>query len=254
MEKNHRPNPNQRHAAPSSPDGEKKHRNFLRLRKYSSPFHNWLFFYTEVIMKKEITTILTVLTAFGYAQALPEQPVSNLVHVDVKPVAAVPAIETPVVAKRSFGYLRLGISDSQVPTRSNMQMIPELGVGYRLDSGKSSALDFSASMSRRDFRTAGDKVRAYAYTAPKVNWLYYVSPTKDNTLYAGGGAAWSGQRAKDGSEFQGITPNLAFGYEMNRNAAFRTFIQLDVSQPAVAANLKGAFPGPFANLSLGAGF
>lgn len=208
-------------------------------------------------MKKEITSVfLTLATVFGFAQqdAIPET-VPNLVQLEVTP--ALPSFEAKMTPKKSFGYLRMGISDSYLPNDGVQHLVPGLGLGYRLAAG-ASAIDISASFNRRDIRTDEGKESKYVYTLPKANYLYYVTPTSNNSMYAGAGCAWGGvitdKHTDDESEFHGLIPNVAIGYEMNRNAAWRSFVQLDVSQPAIAASQKGAFPRAFAELSLGAGF
>ncbi len=200
-------------------------------------------------MKKEITTVfLTLATVLGFAQN--EQPAPNLLQIENKP--ALPSIEEKVVPNRSFGYLRMGVADSQVP-RDTQQMLPGLGLGYRLISGYS-AFDLSASFNRREFHKPDGKLRTFHYTLPKANYLYYVSAEGNNSFYAGGGLAWSGVRTEDEREFHGLVPNVAVGYEMGRNKKLRSFVQFDASQPAIAASQTGALPGPYAELSLGAGF
>ncbi len=196
---------------------------------------------------------MTLATAFGFAQAAtPETVLPNLVQLEVKP--ALPSLEEKVSSsKRSFGYLRMGVTDSQLPTPDNVQILPGLGLGYRLTSGPA-AIDISASYNRRDVRTDEGKEHTWVYTFPKANYLHYASPAKNNSFYAGGGLAWAGIKTKDEREFHGLVPNVAVGYEMNRNAAWRSFVQLDVSQAAIAASQKGDLPGPFAEVSVGAGF
>ena len=203
-------------------------------------------------MKRKITTaILTMATALGFAQDAIPETIPNLVQLEVKP--ALPSIQEKVSPTRSFGYLRMGVSDSRLPTDGVNTVIPGLGLGYRLTSG-SSAIDISASFNRRETRTDEGKERTYVYTLPKANYLYYVSAESNNSLYAGAGLAWGGVTTSDEREFHGLIPNVALGYEMNRNAAWRSFVQLDVSQPAIAASQKGLLPKAFAELSLGAGF
>lgn len=202
-------------------------------------------------MKKEITTvILTLATVFGFAQDAIPEAVPNLVQLEVKP--AFPSIDVKVNDTKSFGYLRMGVSDSQLPTDSK-RLIPGIGLGYRLASGPS-AIDISAAYNRRETRTEDGKEETYTYILPKANYLYYLTAKSNNSLYAGGGLAWGGLKTKEQDEFHGIIPNLSLGYEMNRNAAWHSFIQFDVSQPAIAVSQKGDLPKAFAELSLGAGF
>lgn len=149
---------------------------------------------------------------------------------------------------KSFFYLRMSGADSQ-PVDS-INVLPGVGVGYRLNAG-SSAIDFSANMSRG--RDDGKKV--YFYTLPKASYLYYLSPASSQSLYAGAGLAWGSMRNHDAKKFEGIVPSATVGLEMNRNSVLRSFLQLDVSQPAIAARKSdGKFPGPMAELSLGLGF
>jgi len=205
-------------------------------------------------MKKTLTTaILTIGTVFGFAQDAIQEPAinANALPTEVKPSFP---IEQKVSPGQSFIYLKMGVSDSQpVDAIDSVKVVPGLGLGYRLASG-ASAIDISASYNRRFTRTDEGKRDTYFYTVPKANYLYYTSPAKDNSFYLGGGLAWGGLKTKDSREFMGLIPNAAIGYEINRKAAFRTFVQLDVSQPAIAASQKNDFPGPFAELSVGAGF
>ena len=193
-------------------------------------------------MKKEITTaILTLVTALGFAQeAIPEVQ-SNIGQLETTP--ALPSLQVKVTPKKSFGYLRMGVSDSNLQT-TEVEMIPGFGLGYRIVSG-ASAFDISASFNRREIRTDEGKEHTYIYTAPKANYLYYV-----NSFYAGAGLAWGGVKTEE-AKFVGIIPNVAIGYEFS---ILRSFVQLDVSQPAIAAVKDGALPKAFAELSFGAGF
>jgi len=203
-------------------------------------------------MKKEITSLfLTLATAFGFAQDAIPETIPNLVQLEVTP--SLPSIEAKMTPTKSFGYLRMGVSDSHLPTDGVQQMLPGLGLGYRLAAG-SSAIDISASFNRRDFRSDEGKEHVFVYTLPKANYLYYITAESNNSFYAGAGMAWGGVKTRDEREFHGLIPNVALGYEMNRNAAWRSFVQLDVSQPAIAASQKGDLPKAFAELSLGAGF
>ncbi len=196
-------------------------------------------------MKKEITTaILTLATALGFAQEAIPEVLPNIAQIQTTP--ALPSIKEKVTPNKSFGYLRMGVSDSNLQTTS-IEMIPGFGLGYRFVSG-SSAFDISGSFNRRETITDEGKERTYLYTVPKVNYLYYV-----DSFYAGAGAAWGGVKTED-TNFVGIIPNVAVGYELNRTGTLRSFVQLDVSQPAIAALKNGPIPKPFAEISFGAGF
>ena len=196
-------------------------------------------------MKKEITTaILTLVTALGFAQEAIPEVLPNIVQIQTIP--ALPSIKEKVTLNKSFGYLRMGVSDSNLQT-TDVEVIPGFGLGYRIASG-ASAFDISASFNQREVKTDEGKERTYLYTVPKVNYLYYV-----RDFYAGGGAAWGGVKKED-ANFVGIIPNVAIGYELNRTGVLRSFVQLDVSQPAIAALKDGPLPKAFAELSFGAGF
>jgi uncharacterized protein DUF481 len=205
-------------------------------------------------MKKTLTTaIFSIGAVFGFAQEAIQEPAinANAIPSEIKP--AIP-IEKKVSDNESFLYLKMSASDSQFNDFDQVKVVPGLGLGYRLASG-SSALDVSASYNYRNVRDdEGTKQQTYFYTLPKANYLYYTTPASDHSFYAGAGLAWGGMKTQDSKEFMGLIPNAAIGYEISRKSAVRTFVQLDVSQPAIAATQKGSLPGPFAELSIGAGF
>lgn len=191
-------------------------------------------------MKNKIATlILTLASAVGFAQNMPAQNLNVDLKAEIKP-------------KKSYGYLRMGASDYQLPT-NKFESLPGIGFGYRLSAGPS-ILDLSASFHRRSLKTEEGMQKTYFYTYPKANYLYYLNSSDNNSLYGGGGLAWGKMKTKEGDRFHGIIPNVAVGYEMNRKAAWRSFVQLDVNQPALAASSQGSLPGPFVEVSLGAGF
>lgn len=212
----------------------------------------------EVYMRNIIATTLTLLgTTLGFAQETPIETLPTLVQLDLPP--ALPKVEEKPLIKSSFGYLKMGVSDSEtVP--SEKDIIPGIGIGYRIFSG-SSALDISASISSRTTRENEEKLSSTSYVFPRVNYLYYPSAKSSNSFYAGGGLSWgavysssTSDLSKNSNEFVGLIPNINVGYEMSRMSTIRTFIQLDVSQPVIAATRKGDLPRPFAEISLGAGF
>src|SRR5690242_13088035 len=121
----------------------------------------------EVIMKKEITTaILTLATVFGFAQDTTPtvvDPIPQLVQLEVKP--ALPSVQEKVTPKKSFGYLRMGVSDSEVQ-EGVQHVLPGLGLGYRMAAG-ASAIDLSTSFNRRTVHGEEGKEQTYVYTLPK---------------------------------------------------------------------------------------
>ncbi len=196
---------------------------------------------------------LTTVVGLAFAQeAAPTLSISsNDLLMEMKPALSVDEKITP---KKGIVYLRMGVSDSYpADALKDTKMVPGIGLGYRLASG-ASAIDISGSYNRRYSHSDHGKRDTYYFTFPKANYLHYISPANDTSLYAGGGLAWAGMKTKDKREFLGLVPNVALGYEMNRNQNWKSFVQLDVSQPAVAAFSKGSFPGPLAEVSVGAGF
>ncbi len=200
-------------------------------------------------MKKTMTTaILTLAAALGFAD---EQPAGALPLSanDLPREKKILAAET--ASNPSFTYFRMGVTDSY--PADSVQVVPGLGLGYRMAAGDG-AVDVSANYTR------ANKDGAYFYTLPKAAYLHYLTPQKNQSLYAGAGLAYGGLKSKDGTTFKGIVPNVAVGFEMNRKANFHSFVQLDVSQPALAVDSKSILklpetsPGPIAELSFGAGF
>lgn len=201
-------------------------------------------------MKTKIAlTILTITSTLGFAIEPITEMIPNPVTLNIAPKTQ---IQETIPKPRSFTYLRMGVSEGNV-SNIDLDVVPGLGIGYRLTSG-ASAIDLSASFNRREVRSDEGKEKTYFYTLPKVNYLHYISPASGTSVYAGGGLAWGGIKNQEDQEFLGLIPNVAIGIEMNRNAAWRSFIQLDVSQPAIPAQKIGDIPKPFAELTLGAGF
>lgn len=200
-------------------------------------------------MKTKITTaLLTIASTLGFAIEPTVETIPNPVKLNIAPKTKV---EETAKNSKSFLYLRMGVSEANL-SQINLEVVPGIGLGYRLTSG-ASAIDLSASFNRREVRTDEGKEKTYFYTLPKANYIHYISPASDTSFYAGAGLAWGGMKTEN-AEFLGLIPNAAIGLEMNRNAAWRSFIQLDVSQPAIAAEKVGDLPKPFAEITLGAGF
>jgi hypothetical protein len=202
-------------------------------------------------MKKRSLAVFLAIVAFGFAQEVLPEVRTNLIE-----KKSVISIDEKVLPKKSFGYLRMGVSDTNL-NHKDITLHPGFGAGYRLVAG-SSAIDLSASFNRRKSIADAGKEETLHYTVPKADYLYYFSGNSNTSLYAGAGLAWGGVQTKkiDGSKnnFVGLISNIALGYELNRSGTIRTFAQLDVSQPAIAAVKDGAFPKAFAEFSLGAGF
>ena len=201
-------------------------------------------------MKKRMTTaIFTLVAALAFANeptaALP------LSASDLPLEKKTQLAEMPSSNDGSFTYLRMGVTDSY--PADSVQVVPGLGLGYRMNVG-SGAVDLSANYTR------GNKEGAYFYTVPKASYFQYLTPKKNQSLYAGAGLAYGGLKSKSGTEFQGLVPSATLGFEMNRKSNWHSFAQFDVSQPALTFNSKtilgtpDTYPGPIAELSFGAGF
>jgi hypothetical protein len=194
----------------------------------------------ELTMKNKIaTTILTAIASLAFAdESSFTLPVEKKFSLDEK-----------VAPSKSYTYLRMGVTDSY-PVDS-LEAIPNFGVGYRMSISENSAIDFSASYMRGTGLNTDATETAYYYTLPKVGYMHYY---KD--FYAEGGIAAAALKTTDGDKFQGLVPSLAIGYEINRGGKnnVRSFVQAEVSQPALAATRSGDFPGPLAEVSVGLGF
>lgn len=201
--------------------------------------------FKEVNMKKTITTaILTAASALAFANEPSVAKTLSDLSLDTK----APRMET-VVSKPGYTYLRMAMADSH-PTNT-FQIVPGLGVGYRLMSGNG-ALDLSANYSSAK-GWKGDH-KSYFWTLPKASYIHYLNPTSNQSAYAGLGLAWGELKNKDNREFSGVIPSATLGVEFLRKAAVRTFAELNVSQPAIARTVSDKFPGPIAEFSVGAGF
>lgn len=199
-------------------------------------------------MKKTMTLgILTLAAAFGFAQETTPEVLPIIAQLQTTP--AFPSIQEKVSTSTSFGYLKMGVSDSEF---DRIDTIPGFGLGYRIHTD-TSAIDISASYNYRKTYTEEGRETNVHYTLPRVNYLYYLSAKSAHSLYAGGGLAWGGVHSK-AETFVGLIPNVALGYEINRTGTLRSFVQIDVSQPAIAAYKHGKLPTTLAELSVGAGF
>jgi hypothetical protein len=216
-------------------------------------------------MKKTLTTLfVTTISALGFSQ---EQSITTNAFAGTTPHVAVPAQEM----SNNVGtfYIKMGANESNIPTNTDTLM-PELGVGYR-HANEHHGMDISAEGGLRETRVTADLKEAnYSYSLPKMDYLYYVSPASNTSFYAGVGAALGGLRqqredvttAENGvttttssvQEFHGIIPNIIVGQEFNRKGTVKSFVQLEVSQPAIAAYQAGDLPTPRASLFVGAGF
>ncbi len=196
---------------------------------------------------KLMTALLTAATATIFAQ-------------DAMPTSSLPVEVTQALAQKNdrdwFGYMRLGLSDSRPTEIAHVLPGLALGVRYALPLG---ALDLSASYTGT--QAFASEQNNYFWTLPRLSYLYYTSPTKQQSFYAGAGLAYAGMKANDGALFYGLVPSASLGYEMNRLESWRSFLELTVSQPAVRManeapriSIAKAALGPIAEFSLGFGY
>ncbi len=211
-------------------------------------------------MKKTLTLLMTTAVVLGFAQ----DTTLRLTNEE---------------QKNSTIYMKVGVNESNLP-KNDENMMPGLGLGYRTATGHH-GVDVTVEGNAREIHNlAHERVTNFAYTLPKVNYLFVLSPKSNSSLYAGAGLALGGIQqttvvdAKEAvineedkteispavaafekyQEFHGLIPTAVVGYEFNRNGAVKTFVQVDVSQPAIAVRKEGDFFTPKVALSAGIGF
>lgn len=197
-------------------------------------------------MKKIITTaILTVIASLSFAI---EPTFTNASQNDVALETKQPLLKT-TAPKNWFAYVRATATDSY--PADSVQIIPGGGIGYRFNVG-SHGFDVSANYNvGTGWR--GEHKSSF-WTLPKASYLFYLSPTKNESFYAGAGLSWGKIETKDQRSFTGIMPNFTLGMEMLRTQVLKTFVELNVTQPAIAYQVSDRFPGPVAEISIGGGF
>ena len=139
------------------------------------------------------TALFTLAATLGFSQeALTESAFLNV---------SIPQVSVSNPSKKDiFTYFKVGIADPR--SDQGAVLVPGFGLGWRAISG-ASALDVSLSLH------AGGRQHGYLFTLPKVNYLHYLRPVADSSMYFGGGLAYGGMR-----HFVGLIPNLAVGYEI----------------------------------------
>jgi hypothetical protein len=208
-------------------------------------------------MKKSFFAAMMALTASIFADpalsAIPEtQAPSQL-------------FETSSPPKQGFLYVRFAAGENDMAQAA--PLAPGLGLGYRRLVG-----DGAADISFSGIGISEHSNSQYFWAAPKVSYYHFLQPNATRSLYAGGGLAWGGVRVEgeaekvtnplDGTEelhstykrFTGIMPSATLGYEFNRNSSILAFTEITLTQPALAVERQGKFPGPMAELSVGVGF
>lgn len=132
------------------------------------------------------------------------------------------------VKKSSLYYLKLGASNPP----GNSGVLPTLGIGARFQKN-AWGLDLSGNL---------NSLILINYISLKGSFLYYPFPKKRNQFYIGMGPGIGyhvssipmGQPYGATSNQHGsLTVEGIMGYEFRHSALFKTFIQLEVSQPVL---------------------
>ena len=196
---------------------------------------------------KALTALLTAVTTLGFSA----EPITLS-----SPTPYAQGFDTQTDYNSWRSYVRMGLSNSRPSDVS--RVFPDLGVGVRfaLPVG---ALDLFASYTGDNPFT--DKDKTYFYTAPRASYLLYLSPEKSQSLYGGAGLSFGGLKTKDQVVFHGIIPSISLGFDMNRHQRMSNFVQVDVSQPALATSWSKPVVdtvtwdlGPIVQFSAGCGF
>ena len=189
-------------------------------------------------MKKVLFSILTIATSCAFADEAPGVFPSSLPY-------QAPKLEL-VAPKQGYFYLRFATAESDL-AHSAGAVSPGLGLGYRRLAGDG-AIDFSINGS------GSSKFTKSYWTLPKCSYFHYLEPHEKKSAYIGGGLSWGGVEPARRVHFVGIIPHATVGYEFAHKSALLGFAELNVSQPAIPLSHRGRFPGPIAELSVGAGF
>lgn len=225
-------------------------------------------------MKKHILTSILALVSASCFAIDPTSAVAPITSVIIPRERQATPTEN-LSANKGFFYVRMNVAEPQahVPELKQTSFLPGLGIGYR--RGEASAIDISLSVSH----IKDEKNEATYWAFPKMSYLRYFSPKKGSSFYAGAGLNWGGVTLKNENQvtideivneeegqlqfqtetsrtaFFGIIPTACIGYEANRKeGSWRSFVQLEVSQPILAVAKKGAFPGPVAEFTVGLGY
>ena len=129
------------------------------------------------------------------------------------------------------------------------ESFPALASGYRRTVG-SAAVDFSVGYNKG----RGGAQKNEFITLPKISYLYYFTPIRSQSFFIGPALALGRVDKGSSNRFEGLIPGASIGYEISRRVNMLSFFQFDVNIPAIAANLKGQWPGPMAEFAFGAGF
>ncbi|HAB99771.1 MAG TPA: hypothetical protein DCE71_08120 [Parachlamydiales bacterium] len=227
-------------------------------------------------MKKHILTSILALASAGCFAIDTASVVEPLKPVSIPREQQI-NLNEKTSSPKGFLYVRMNVAEPQAhaPELRQNAFLPGLGIGYR--RGTATALDISFSTSH--IKNQGEESTFWAF--PKMSYLRYFSPKKASSFYMGAGLTWGGlsfrhketipatlpgddqtseeiaavETKREKTFFFGIIPTACVGYESNRQeAAWRSFVQLEVSQPTLAVKNSGPFPGPVAEFSVGLGY
>jgi len=152
---------------------------------------------------------------------------------------------------KEFNYIKIGGALTTIGQKASF--MPVVGIGKRLEC-PDFGIDYSATFGYAKGLATCERSNFF-YSVPKILCLSYLDPCGCNSFYWGAGASWGGLINKNsGQTFHGIMGEATFGYEMNRGRSFRSFIQLDISQPVIAAYRRGKFPSATGQLTFALGF
>jgi hypothetical protein len=142
---------------------------------------------------------------------------------------------------KAFTHFDLGVSTNC------KSFMPSLSLGERFDM-RYQAFDLTLGV--------GFKKHYFYFYTPKLMYLYYFDDTSANSCFLGGGLSWLYLKKKTPAfqKFNGLGTHLALGFEMSRHSQLREILQINLSQPTVAASRSGDFPLPIIELAFGLGF
>lgn len=142
----------------------------------------------------------------------------------------------------SYSFLKMG--GGFVPINKGGSFGPAIALGHRFVRE-----DHAVEVS---FNWIGAGDNWYA-ALPKVLYLYNINPLESEGLYVGAGVSY-GNVVHQHRHFRGISAEFAVGYEFNRFARLRPFIELDIAQSALSLSGKHHKTGPVVSLAWGVGF
>jgi hypothetical protein len=206
-------------------------------------------------MKTRIATaLLSIASVMGFSDEVQIYSPSANYPLDLK------IVEVSTL-KKSFGYVRMTVAD---PDLSTFQTMPGLGLGYRhglINSAIDVSLNYNRGTPATYVNVADGQIahaETFSYSIP-VSYLRYTSnDAAPQSFYYGAGLGWAGNQ-KDGIYENGLTASATAGYEMYRTQAIHSFVQMDLSHPAINVSTTSVFSlqktfKPLAQVSFGLGY